>query len=87
MATTEVTISNSALIKLGAETITTFEDDNKRARLCKNQYPLMRDKLLRSHPWNFNTKRVELGLLAAAPEFGYDKLQKERSIEEICIDS
>jgi len=70
---TKVQICNSALIKLGAETINALSDDNKRARLCNNQYELIRDKLLFSHPWNFAVKRVELGQLASTPEFKFTK--------------
>lgn len=57
---TDVSICNSALIKLGAERITALTDDSKEAQLCNEQYEKIRDKLLFSHPWNFATKRVEL---------------------------
>lgn len=61
MATTEVTICNGALIKLGAGTINTLDDNNTRARLVKESYPKMRDLLLRSHPWHFNKAYSQLG--------------------------
>lgn len=60
MATTEVSICNSALIKLGADQITSLSDESKEAVLCNAQYAKIRDMLLYSHPWNFATTRVEL---------------------------
>lgn len=67
----EVEICNSALIKLSTARINSLDDDSKQARLCKTQYPIIRDKLLQSHPWNFAIKRVELAPDATAPLYGY----------------
>lgn len=69
MAATEVEICNSALIKVGADRITTLDDVNERARLCKEQYPKVRDDLLRSHPWNFAIEREELTVDGTAPVY------------------
>ncbi len=60
MATSDVEICNSALQKLGAETITTLADNSRRASLCNRQYDKIRKKLLRAHPWNFAIKRAAL---------------------------
>lgn len=70
--TSEVQIMNSALIKLGAEIILSPNDDNKRARLMKAQYPIVRDKLLRSHPWRFSTAYAELALISPTPDDIFD---------------
>lgn len=73
MASSEVEICNSALNKLGADTIISFQDATKNARLCRSQYPLIRDEVLRSHPWNFAISRVELSQNASrTPEFEYN---------------
>lgn len=65
-------ICNSALIKLGMEPITSLDDDNKQARLCKEQYPKIRDKLLNSHYWNFAMKRQEMAVVSSSPPiFGF----------------
>ena len=45
LTTTEVSICNSALIKVGAERITSLSDSNKRAQLCSEQYSKMRDEV------------------------------------------
>lgn len=71
--TSEVEIMNSALIKLGAERIITPNDANLRARLVKEQYPKLRDALMRSHPWRFSTGYKALAAITPMPTdiFGY----------------
>jgi len=70
-ASSEVEIANAALIKLGADRITLLTDDTHHARLARERYYKVRDKLLRSHPWNFAVRRVELGQLDSEPEYEY----------------
>lgn len=60
MSATVENICNSALTKIGAATISSISDTNKRALLCNEQYAKLRDDLLRSHPWNFAIKRAYL---------------------------
>lgn len=72
MADSIVEICNSALIKVGADRIDDLSDNNKRARLCNEQYDKKRKALLLSHPWNFATKRVSLTPDVATPEFEFD---------------
>jgi hypothetical protein len=71
MATSEISISNDALAKLGEARILSFADDVKAARLTKAMYPIQRDKLLRLHNWNFATKRVQLAKLTETPVWGF----------------
>jgi len=68
----ETAIVNSALIKLGERTINSLDQDNKAARIAKIQYPVLRDEVLYSHPWNFSIKRAVLSANATAPDFGFD---------------
>lgn len=72
MAASSVEICNSALLKLGAETITALSDNTRRAKLCNEQYDRIRKLLLRAHPWNFAIKRAALVANVATPAFGYD---------------
>lgn len=67
----ETEICNRALIKLGEKTIISLDDDSKPARVCKVLYEPTRDYVLRSHPWNFAIKRVELARNSAGPEYDY----------------
>lgn len=67
----DVEICNSALIKLGVEVIASLSEESKAARLCKEQYPKLRDKLLQSHYWNFAEKRLELVVVSGSSPFGF----------------
>lgn len=68
---TELSICNSALIKLGANPITSIDQNSKEAILCKAQYHVVLTRVLQEHPWNFAIKRVSLQKLAQAPAFGF----------------
>ena len=73
MALNSIELCSSALIKLGADGISSFEDGTAEARVAARLYPLVRDALLSAHPWSFATKKVELARLAAPPvtDFAY----------------
>lgn len=64
---TPVMICNMALIKLGADTITSLSQDTKNARLCNAVFELMRNKVLEDHPWGFATKTTQLASIVATP--------------------
>jgi hypothetical protein len=72
--TSQTQIQNSALSKIGAESILSENDNSNRARLVKAAYPIRRDALLRSHPWNFAVTYVELAAISPTPSdiFEYD---------------
>ena len=65
-----VGICNSALIKLGASAIISLTEGSKNANLCSEQYPKIRDDLLRGHIWNFAITRARLARLSMPPAFG-----------------
>ena len=71
MATnTFVSISNRALTFLGAQPITSLDDDTKEARACKRMFEQSRNQVLRGHPWNFAMRRVELAADTTSPVWG-----------------
>ena len=73
MSASEVQICNLALLKFGTLTITSLDDATKEARACKVFYPILRDQLIYSHPWNFAMKRVDISAqLADTPAFEWD---------------
>lgn len=82
MMASEVDIANSALDKLGVEPINSFTEDNNRAKLCNRSYPLMRDEVLRSHPWKCAMKRITLTALTSTPAFEY---QYEFQLPSDCL--
>lgn len=69
----DVGIVNSALVKIGADTITSLTDDSEEARAANAQYAKLRDEVLRGHPWNFAVERVQLAQFGTDPAFGYAK--------------
>ena len=50
-----VEICNLSLMMLGMPTITSFDDNNQNAKMCKNFFPVVRDRALRDHIWSFAT--------------------------------
>lgn len=68
----ETSIANAALTLLGERLISSIDDNTKTAKLVNERYTPIREDLLRSHPWNFATQRVELGADATAPVWGFD---------------
>lgn len=66
-----VGIVNSALVKIGADTITSLTDDSAEARAANAQYEKLRDEVLRGHPWNFAVARMQLAQVADDPAFGF----------------
>jgi hypothetical protein len=71
-----VDLCNKALDKLGHGPIASLDDNTKAARLCTRNWPLVRDAVLRAHPWNFAIKRdvlapVDLTVTEAAKQWGF----------------
>lgn len=71
MADSEVAIANMALDYLGAAAITSMDDESVTAARIKRNFPLVRDAVLRSYPWNCAARRAKLPALAGAPDFGF----------------
>ncbi len=67
----DVAICNTALNRLGANTITSFTENSKEARLCNSEYSGIRDQVLRAHPWNCAISRATLAQDSDAPSFGF----------------
>lgn len=72
MAITVVGICNDALAEIGAEFISSIDQDDKRAAICKRIYPIVRNYVLIAHPWVFAQKRVALAAIDEDVVFGYD---------------
>lgn len=70
MATTDVSICNTALIMVGANDINSFTENTVEAKLASNVYERTKFTLLQYHPWRFSLKQVDLGgALTASPLF------------------
>lgn len=71
--TSAVDLCSNALVQLGADPINSLTDGGgDRAILASNVYPMVRDAVLRAHPWNCCVKRVILSPDATKPVFGYN---------------
>lgn len=71
MSISETSICNKALTLLGANRISSIDDDSIEAKLCKDHFADVRDDLLRSHPWKFALKRALLAASSTAPAWGW----------------
>ena len=68
----ETDVTNVALRRIGASRIVSLTDGSTSANVANDIYEEVRDDLLRSHPWNFATKRVKLAQSTTAPIFEFD---------------
>jgi hypothetical protein len=73
MALSSIALCSRALLKIGADTITSFDEGTAEAEIAANLYPTARDALLSAHPWNFATAQATLARLSAEPvaDFAY----------------
>ena len=55
--TTKTDIANQALSLIGADSITSFEENTSTARRMRTVYDSSRKALLRLHPFQCSTKR------------------------------
>lgn len=69
--TTKTDIANQALSLIGADSITSFEENTSTARRMRTVYDSSRKVLLRLHPFQCSTKRIKLNPISTQPEFGY----------------
>jgi hypothetical protein len=67
MALTALILCSRALLKLGAQTIASFDEGTAEAEVAANLYPSVRDALLSCHPWSFATGQATLPRLDATP--------------------
>lgn len=64
-------IFNSALVKCGEEPIISVTDESVRARLLNGCKDRIRRNLLRSHPWKFAQKQIQLTPTVDVPVFDW----------------
>ena len=71
MALSSIALCSRALLKIGANSITSFDEGTAEAEVAANLFPSVRDALLSSHPWSFATGQIGLARLAAEPVADY----------------
>lgn len=68
----DVSICNSALLKVGAQQISSLLDNTRESNICQAQYPILRDEVMRAVPWRFALEQLTLSVPSGtAPSFGY----------------
>lgn len=71
MALTDIAICSKALLKIGANIISSFDEGTAESEVSTNLYPQIRDALLSSHPWSFAIAQTNLPRLASTPVADY----------------
>lgn len=66
-----IQICNNALLRLGGNTIASFNDNTTSSSACQNFYESTRKALLRTFIWNFAKTRVAIAASSSAPAFEY----------------
>jgi hypothetical protein len=69
----DVGICNSALLKVGAQQISSFTDGTRASDICAALYPTIRDEVMRASPWRFALQQIVLATPSLTPPpFGYN---------------
>ena len=71
MSDTAITLCSKALIKIGAKSITSFEEDTAEAEVANQLYEPTLQNLLASYPWRFALTQKTLARLAENPISDY----------------
>jgi len=71
MTYSAINICSAALIKLGAHSISSFEEGTVEAEISSKMYPMTRDALLSSYPWSFAVYQTKLNRLNVEPIADY----------------
>lgn len=67
----QVDIVNLALIEVGTRIVADPDDKEKGPRNIKIVFPMLRDAVLRAHPWNFAMARRQVPAQVETPAFGW----------------
>ena len=68
---TDIQLANMALLELGKDRITSFDDGTEEANWINEIFDEVRQECIGDGPWSFATKRAELALLDSTPEYEY----------------
>ena len=66
-----VSVTNSALIRIGSDIIASMTEDSQAARLANNIYDESLDYLLQLAPWGFAQVETSLALSASPPTYSH----------------
>ncbi|MDA0998371.1 MAG: hypothetical protein O2944_09220 [Proteobacteria bacterium] len=72
MALSSIALCSRALMKLGADVITSFEEGTAESEVAATLYGSLRDALISAYPWSFATSQTWLSQLAEKPIADYE---------------
>ena len=72
MALNDVALCSRALIRIGANPITSFQDGTAESEIAGALFPSTRDMLLSSYAWSFATGQLGLNKLTTSPTADYE---------------
>lgn len=64
-------VCNSALLKVGADLISSLTDGSRAANICDTLYVVIRDKVMGDAPWRNSVLQVQLIATGTVPLFTY----------------
>lgn len=67
MPLSPIDLCSRALLKVGAKSISSFDEGTVESEVAASLYPIVRDALLSAHPWNFATVQTGLARLSVTP--------------------
>ena len=71
MTYTKIDLCSRALVKLGAQAISSFDEATAEAKVCAQLYEPTLESLLSAYPWRFALGKVELARLVSSPSADY----------------
>ena len=71
MTYTKIDLCSRALVKLGAQTIASFDEATAEANICAQLYEPTLESLLAAYPWRFALTKTELPQLTTTPVADY----------------
>ncbi len=72
MTLTSIDICSAALVKLGAASISSFDEETTEADVANTLYEVTRDGLLGLHPWSFALDYADLPIAKMPAADGFD---------------
>ena len=72
MSLSAISLCSKALIKVGANGISSFDENTAEAKVASQLYGMIRDGLLSSYPWRFATVQKTLNQLVDVPTADFE---------------
>lgn len=71
MSITDISICSTALVMVGANSISSFTEASREAEVAYQVYPIELQSLLTENPWRFSIRYEQLSQLIETPLYGF----------------